>query len=492
MLLNKVRISSLIFAIVLCFQFLVTQPVHAAERPEVVQELNFVFCHGMGGNPCAFQNIVDRINELLPFFIDRYQEKNPGISVKVNILDRCYPAYVDINTWANNIADSINEHFEGKDNLILVGHSMGGKTALFATAHNVGNITDRVATVITINSPVKKLDDYYVPGGGPMADYCRTTQLGNDQGVCDSVAFYDSSADGLKVSQEKRWLAFISAEPSPLSPLYNQGGVDIWPRNLDDGVVPLMAQFSEGAEVVYYGEHQHSEVGAKDTTSLFLANNILFYIFGYEMEFSVLARTGIIEHEADWLLGTDQWSDIVGGVVTANGTIIHRNSAFYKWVQWEDTIGECEAGDERSYSHVHLDSVPLLTSIAGATWVNSANTSDCRLKVTTSTTPLTTVKVDWTIFSAGLLPGETPRSFYDIEIIRGTPLASIIDVGWWKDDPLNPVIWIRSKAQSPFRWFEAKWTTYKKEYRVVSVIDDIPLKVIPAAVESGSLPTEGE
>ena len=107
----KVKISSLILSIILCLQLLVTRPVQAETRPEVVKELNFVFCHGMGGNPCAFQNITDRIYELLPYFIDRYQEKHPGISVKVNILDRCYPAYVDINTWANNIADSINEHF---------------------------------------------------------------------------------------------------------------------------------------------------------------------------------------------------------------------------------------------------------------------------------------------------------------------------------------------------------------------------------------------
>src|SRR4030042_1943822 len=141
----RVKIISLIFSVVFCFQFLVAQPVHAEQRPEVVKELNFVFCYGMGGNPCAFQNIVDRINELLPYFIDRHQDKNPGISVEVNTFARCYPAYVDINTWANNIADSINDHFEGKDNLILVGHSMGGKTALYATAHNAGNISDRVA-----------------------------------------------------------------------------------------------------------------------------------------------------------------------------------------------------------------------------------------------------------------------------------------------------------------------------------------------------------
>ncbi len=487
----RIKTGLLLFSIlvILCFQFAVYQPAKAQDTPEAVKELNFVFCHGMGGDPCAFQNIADQINDLLPYFIDRYREKNPGIQIEVNMLDRCYPGYVDINTWANNIAESINKHFADKDNLILVGHSMGGKTALYATARNVGNISDRVAAVITINSPIKKLNDYYVPGGGPMADYCRTTLLGSDEGVCNSVAFYDSRADGLKISREKHWLAFVSAETSPLSTQYNQSGVDVWPRNMDDGVVPLSAQFSEGADVIYYGEHQHSEVGAKDNTSRFLANNILFYIFGYYMEFSVPARSGVIEHEADWLLGTDQWSDIVGGTTTGNGTITHKNSSFYKWQQWEDIIGECEPENERSYSHIHLSSVPLITSIKDASWMDSDNASDCRLKVTTSAAPLTTVEVEWSVFRAGLLPEETPRSFYDIEITRGTPLASIVDVRWWKDDPLNPVIWIRSQAQSPFRWFEAKWTTYKKEYRYVSVIDDIPVKVIQS-VEPESPPQE--
>jgi hypothetical protein len=32
---------------------------------------------------------------------------------------------------------------------------MGGKTALYAVAHNIGNIAERVDAVITINSPVK-------------------------------------------------------------------------------------------------------------------------------------------------------------------------------------------------------------------------------------------------------------------------------------------------------------------------------------------------
>ncbi|MBN2239301.1 MAG: hypothetical protein JW712_05970 [Dehalococcoidales bacterium] len=477
MIRNKTKKLISLCVLLLCLQLSIFQAVQAAPSTEVIKELNFVFLHGMGGNPCAFQSLADQINDMIPYFIDRYQEKNPGIQIKVNMLDRCYPGYVSIETWAKNIADSINEHFGEKDNLILVGHSMGGKTALYTVAHDIGAIADRVAAVITINSPVKKLNDYYVPGGGPMLEYCRTVLLGDDEGVCDSVAFYDSSADGLKISQEKHWLAFISAESSPVSSDFNQSGVDIWPRNLDDGVVPLTAQFADGADVIYYGQSQHSDAGEVEEISKNLSNFILLYIFGYPVDFSVPARTGIIEHEADWLLGTDQWSDIVGGIATANGTIVHQNKSFFKWGEWEDIIGDCEEGDERSYSHIHLASTPLISSISGANWV-SENTSDCRLNVITRAAPLTKLEVEWTVFSAGILPEENPRSFYDIEITKGTPLASIIGINWWKDNPQNPVIWVRSQAQSPFRWFEARWSTYMKESRVVNIIDDIPEQVI--------------
>jgi hypothetical protein len=311
-----------------------------------------------------------------------------------------------------------------------------------------------------------------------MEDYLRTVLLGSDQGVGGSVAFYDSSADGLKISQEKHWLAFVSAEISPVSTAFDRSGVDIFPRNLDDGVVPLSAQFSEGADVIYYGQYQHSDASALEEISKNLANYILLYTFGYPIEFSVPCRSGTLEHEADWLLGTDRWTDIVGGVVTANGTITHKNTSFYKWEEWEDTIGDCEEGDERSHSHIHLASMPLLTLISGANWVNSENTSDCRLNVYTKAAPLKTVDVEWTIYSAGILPKENTRSFFDVEISRGTPLASITDVRWWKEDPLNPVVLIRSEAQSPFRWFEAKWNTYMHEFRTVSLIDGIPVQVI--------------
>ena len=321
----------LVIMTAVCLQACFFHPVKAEEPVQKVKELNFVFLHGLGGTPCAFQGLQDQITETMTYVTERYREQHPDVTFELNMMVRCYPGYESLETWAENIAESINTRFAGKDNIILVGHSMGGKTALYTVAHNIGGIADRVEAVITINSPIKKLSDYYVPGGGPMVEYMRTVLLGADMGVVESVAFYDSSADGLKISQEKHWLAFISAENSPVSPAFDNTGVDIWPRNLDDGVVPLSAQFSEGADVIYYGQYQHSDASRIQDISKNLANAILLYIFGYPLEFSVPARSGTLKHEADWLIGTDRWADIVGGIVTANGTITHKNTSFYKW-----------------------------------------------------------------------------------------------------------------------------------------------------------------
>ena len=461
-------------ALILCTQFAVCQPVQAVpENPDKVKELNFVFLHGMGSTPCTLQLLSDQIMELVPLYTAKYKIANPNATIEVNTLSRCYPGYVDIHTWANNIADGINTHFRNKDNIILVGHSMGGKTALYAVANNIGNISERVAAVVTINSPVRSLSQYYVPGGGPMFEYCRTTLLGSDEGVCTSLADYDSSQDGAVVSQTKHWLAFISSEPAPLSPHFDRSGVDAWPRNMDDGIVPLPAQFSKDADVVYYGEYGHSDITTIDGPSRFIANQILRYIFGESIECSVVARNGSLKHEADWLLGTDHWTDIVGGVLTSSGKVKHTNDSFYKWQEWEDVIGDYTERDKRAYSHVRLSSLPLITNIKQAAWLDSANVSDLRINLQSEAAPLTSITIDWAIYKSGLFsPGEE-RTFYDIEMSEGTPLAGIRYVSWMSDEQNDPVLWIWSEAQSPFRWFKAEWQIYQKEKRWGNIIEEI-------------------
>ncbi|MFC2011095.1 esterase/lipase family protein [Chloroflexota bacterium] len=475
---RSVKLLLLSLTLVLCIQITVNHPAQAAlENPDKVKELNLVFLHGMGGNPCAFQLLSDQIKDLLPDYIAHYQEIHSDTTIRVNILARCYPSYVDIPTWAMNVTESINTHFSDKEDLILIGHSMGGKTALYAVAHNTGNISNKVAAVVTINSPIRRLDQYYVPGGGPMLDYCRTTLLGSDDGICNSLAIYDSSQDGIDVSKTKHWLAFVSSEMAPLSEKFDRSGIDVWPRNMDDGVVPLPAQFSNGADVIYYGEYGHSDVALLNEPSRLVANQLLRYIFGYSVECSVIARSGILEHEADWLLGTDHWSDIVGGVIASTGSIQHKNDSYFKWQEWEDIIGDCTNQGKRSYSHVSLLSLPVITSIKQVHWLMPNDISDCRLYLKSRAAPRTSIQINWTIYESGLLPSRAERAFYDVEISEGTPLASIRHVSWLHDDPYDPVIWMWSEAQSPFRWFKAKWCIYQKESRQENIIDDIRVKI---------------
>jgi len=436
-------------------------------------ELNFVFLHGMGGTPCTLQLLSDQLMELVPLYTASYKAANLNTSIEVNTLARCYSGYVDVHTWAKNITDAINIRFKNRKNLILIGHSMGGKAALYAVANNIGNISEKVAAVVTINSPIRSLSQYYVPGGGPMFEYCRTTSLGSDEGICASLANYDSSKDGAIVSELKHWLAFVSSEPAPLSPLFDRTGVDVWPRNMDDGTVPLVAQFSENADVVYYGEYGHSDIGTKNEPSKLVANQILRYIFGESIECSVFARTGSLEHEADWLLGTDQWTDIVGGLVSDTGTIKHTNKYFYRWQEWEDIIGKHVEGDMRAYSHVSLSSLPVVSDIKQVSWLTLEDESDPRINVQSRAAPLTTVKIDWTIYKSGLFPQERERTFYDIEMTEGTPLAGIRYASWLNENPNNPVFWIWSEAQSPFRWFKVEWNIYQKEKRLINIIDEI-------------------
>ncbi len=465
---------SLSTATILFVQLAFFSPIQlASENSYEMKELNFVFLHGMGSTPCTLQLLSDQLKDQLPLYIAQYRTINPNTMIEVNTLTRCYSGYVDIHTWAKNIADAINIHFRNRENLILVGHSMGGKTALYAVANNIGNISEKVAMVATINSPIRSLSQYYVPGGGPMFDYCRTTLLGSDEGVCTSLADYDSSQDGAIISETKHWLAFVSSEPAPLSQHFDRTGVDVWPRNMDDGTVPLSAQFSENADVVYYGEYGHSDIATMYEPSKFVADQILRYVFGETVECSVLARTGSLEHEADWLLGTDQWSDIVGGVAVSTGRIEHTNDSFYKWQEWKDVIGEYTESDKRAYSHVRLSSLPLITNIKQASWVNSENESDLRINVWSQAAPLTSIKIDWVIYKSDLFPPKKGRSFYDIEIIEGTPLARIGYASWLRDDPHDPILWIWSEAQSPFRWFRAEWRIYQKEERLMNIIGEI-------------------
>jgi len=455
-------------------------PVQSAdEEPVQVRELNFVFIHGAGSNVCNFQLFTDIMMEEIRPYILEYEQANPGIEIEVNILARCFPSDEDIETWAENIADSIDEHFAGRDNLILIGHSAGGKAALYAVAHNVGGLADRVALVVTINSPIRSLDGYYVTGGGSVMDYCRARWLLSDQGVCNSISYYDSSQDGSWVGTNSHWLAFISAEASPVSEQFNPGGIDGWPRDMDDSAIPISAQYASGADVVYYGEHAHSDYASDEEVAGFMVEQILHYIFGGGVECSVFARGGSFEHKANWLLGTDYWEDVVGGILVNSGLLEHRNESYFIWQVWEDVVGGCPPGGQRANYIVHLAN-PLLffTSIRESYWISADNPEDCRLYLRTMAAPRNEVQVEWSIYRQGLLPEGVERNHYEVEIVAGTPLTSVQRVEWLTDNPCDLMLQIWSRAERPLRWFKVEWRVYSTEIRQISIIDELAVHVV--------------
>lgn len=480
MLKSKNRLVVLL-SLIVCIQFTLLSSAQAApEDTSTVKELNFVFLHGAGGTACSLQLLADSVIERVPVYTFTYEHAHPGTKIRINTLVRCYPAYADIDTWANNIADSINKYYRDRKNLILIGHSMGGKAALYLAAHNIGGLANKIAMVATINSPIKSLYQYYVVGGGSITDYCQSAWYRLNQGACESIAHYDSSPDGEWVSLNSHWLAFISSESAPLSEQFNYGGVDVWPRNMDDGIVPISAQYAESADAIYYGEYGHSDFGALPKVSQFIADQILRCLFGEPVECSVFARSGSFEHQASWLPGTAQWDDVVGEVLIDGGNLQHRNNSYFEWQEWEDIVGECPAGSERSSYDVNkTGGLPWLTAVKETRWLTSDNAQDCRLYIQTRAAPKNSIKVNWKVYDRGLLPSESSRAYYEIEITGSTTLANVMSASWVTEEPRDIRLRMLSEAEGPFRWFEADWKIYIKEKRQRDIIKELPEETPP-------------
>jgi hypothetical protein len=470
-------IKRFIFSIilVLCIGFAASWPGNIdADNSGSIKEVNFIFLHGMKGNASAMQLLEDSIIDQLPAYITNYGYNHPEINIQTTTLNRSYPNDVDIETWANNMADAVNKRFSGKKNLVLIGHSMGGKTALYAVSHNIGGLADKTAMVVTINSPVKSLVNYYYVGGDTALDYWGAKMLLSNTAVLESLVNYDSSQDGQWVGTNKHWLAFISSESSPLSSQFDVRGIDALPRNLDDTIVPISCQYADGADVVYYGEYGHSEFGQSNEVAAFMADRIIRYIFGGTLECSVFARGGSFEHKADLFLGTDYWQDLVGDVLAGSGTLSHKNDSPFKWQEWNDTVGENSSGNERSsFQTIQKNSFPLLTGIKKAGWVYPDDPEDARLNIITGAAPFSSVNVDWSIYQKGLLPSGIIRDHYEVEIETGTQLSSIGQVFWETTDPRDVRLRISSQAGSPFRWLKAQWKVFYKENRQKQIIDEI-------------------
>ncbi len=445
----------------------------------MVKTLNFVFSHGAGGNSCTQQLLADTLSERITSYIQEYERANPGVKVRFNILNRCYPNDVDLDTWAVNLADSVDQYLPEGGSIVLIGHSMGGKAALYGVAKNVGSLADRTVLVVTINSPVPALNKYFMSGGATFEGFCRAAMVVRaDRGVCNSVAIYDSNADGDWVARNRHWLAFVSGENAPLSGQFNYGGMDMYPRDMDDGALPVSAMYGEGADVVYYGEYGHSDFGSSTKVAEFMASQILKYIFGGEIECSVLARQGSFAHRAPSGIGKEHWSDILGDVLGGRGTVWHWNPSYVKWQQWEDVVSPPLASYEKvarsRYVVTRTDSSSWFTSLKEVHWLEPNDVTDCRLYLKNSAGPRSSVRVDWEIYLQGRLGAGLQRDRWEIEVTAGTPLSEVYRAAWLSDDPQDMRLIVFSRAEKPFRWFEANWRVYYKEVRERGVIEKVP------------------
>ena len=262
------------------------------------------------------------------------------------------------------------------------------------------------------------------------------------------------------------------------------------PRNMDDNIIPISAQYTDRADVVYYGEHSHNDFANMDEVAGSIAEKILRYIFGGDTECSVLIRGGNLEHAAGWLPGTDYWEDVVGEVLVSSGSLRHTNDSFFRWQDCEDVVGESPIGSMRSSYRVSISRhFPFVNSIEEARWFVPDDINDCQLYLKTRAAPRSSVQVDWGIYRRGLLPADTSRDHYEVEIATGTPLTTIRYASWLSGDHRDLRLQISSEAESPFRWFKAGWRVYSKESRYRQVIDEMAVQAalgqeVSPAVES--------
>ena len=232
---------------------------------------------------------------------------------------------------------------------------------------------------------------------------------------------------------------------------------------MDDGLVPISAQYAEGADAVYYGEWGHSAFSDNPSLTASVAGQILSYVFGGEIPTAVLGSSGSVEHRAGWMPLPYGWEDRLGESAGTSGVISHSNGSFFKWQQWEDIVGSCTPGNRPAAYWFHRDSLPILTSASQVRWLNPDDPTDCRLLVTTRAAPRSKVKVRWNIRQHEPLPDGVNRDHYEIKVSNGTGVTGITGAAWLTGDGDDTRLQVSSSAQGPFRWFRADVSLYRRQ-----------------------------
>jgi pimeloyl-ACP methyl ester carboxylesterase len=324
------------------FQAYANNYPNTAESIDQGSTINILFLHGMPATLNVLKPLREKLEELLSYE-----------NVSLNWWYPLLPDFESLDNWADNVVDEIDE-WSPNGSIVIIGLSMGGKVALHTVSQARFGIQDKVELVITINSPIKKFQQYYNCFFGykypkPLLPFMATWVMGYEKpdGLSD-VIFYDSTSEAEWVASEKSLLTFVSGEKIPNSPDFNEVFGDMFPRDCDDGIIPMSAQYISSSTMVYYGQHQHEAVfrdlslgGARDD----IAENITQYLLGQSIQCSVVVDSGYIHHQSD--------------MFSMNGS-------------WSDSVGEHEVNSSRDHFLIQIQqgSSSLLTGISKASWLS--------------------------------------------------------------------------------------------------------------------------
>jgi hypothetical protein len=242
---------------------------------------------------------------------------------------------------------------------------------------------------------------------------------------------------------------------------------------MDDGLVPISAQYSAGADAVYYGDHGHSDFSDYPDVTVIIADQVLRYIFGGTIATSTPDSGGTFEHHAGFLPFTYRWNDRLGETIGASGIISHTNGSLFSWETWAEIVGACSPGSLPASFHVNLTSIPLLTRLGQAGWASPADPTNCGLNIVTRAAPKSQVTVKWKILEHKPLPQGVSRDHYEITVTAGTPVVGITSASWLTDNLTDVRLNARSQAEGPFRWFKAEFRVFYQQPVQRKLIDDI-------------------
>jgi pimeloyl-ACP methyl ester carboxylesterase len=391
-------------------------------------EIWMAFFHGLGGNSTVNIPLIKNISKNL---------EQRGISLKY--INPQLPNDVSLDEWSNNIATAIDAWAKNETQthpwIVLVGHSMGGKAGLHAVANKIKNIDMYVSSVITINSPIKNIGRYrpftYFWNGMLLHLVAERVLHTHKVAALKDCRDIDTSIDGRKWLSlgNRNWLSLISAEAYPTDPecdvQLRQKPIDMYPRFMDDGLVPVDAQYTEDSTTIYYGICWHQAMVDNPTAINLLANIIVKYITGEPVDISLFHDAWIYDHQTRI---PTQWNDTIGRdeILLDSGHISHAAGIFppYRWV---DSVGGSFVDQRNRYEVQKTSGVG--SRIMSVSWT-STNPTDYRLNIATQLLPGCKIELDWRIY--GIIPPQFERDRYEIEVLEGSSYghSGIQYAGW--------------------------------------------------------------